>query len=93
MHTESSPLAGKTVKLKKDLAKIGGCNFIVEDWFDNKYVGGKSWMFSDGNPGALIYALRTAATGNMSVPLDDEVLYGFVEGHGKFLIHISEIDH
>lgn len=87
---EKSPLAGKTVKLKSTVgnwlhAKLADQLFEVEDWWQN--VAGKSWMFCDGNPACLIYALRSGKEG---LPTDDEVLYGKIGGLGH-LIHISEL--
>ena len=52
-----------------------------------KEITGKSWMFSDGNPSCLIYAMRAA---NDGIPTDDKVYYGKINGFG-FLIHESEI--
>lgn len=88
MHEESSELKGKTVKLpadKKSLGSLAGEEYRVEDWWDT--VTGGSWMFADGNPACLMYALRNGVEG---LPLDDEVLYGKVGPFGH-LIHISEL--
>lgn len=91
MHQEPSPLAGKTVKIKTGVKhpqypNFGGAEFRVEDWWDR--VSGKSWMFCDGNPACLIFAVRTASA---DVPTDDEVLYGKVGAFGS-LVHVSEIE-
>lgn len=88
-----SPYAGATVKVKGDSIKdpmsgaiLSGKDFTVEDWWENVY--GKSWMISDGNPAALAYAFRTGMIGG---PIDNEVLYGKIDGLG-FLMHVSELD-
>lgn len=93
MHKEPSPLAGKTVKIKAHVThpqnpNFGGSDYRVEDWNDR--VIGKSWMYADGNPAALVYAMRTG-TASHEVPIDDEVLYGKVGSFGH-LVHISEIE-
>lgn len=82
---EKSPIAGETVKIKPTVSKLAGQPFTVEDWWEN--VAGKSWMFCDGNPACLIYAIRSGKDG---LPLDDDVLYGKIGGLG-YLIHISEL--
>ena len=92
-HPEPSPLAGKTVKIKdgithQQVENFGGSEYRVEDWWDR--VAGKSWMFCDGNPACLVYAMRTGFS-KMPVPSDDEVLYGKVGALGH-LVHISEIE-
>lgn len=81
LHTEKSPLAGQSIPLPDT-----GTSFVVEDWWDR--VTGKSWMFSDGNPAAMIYGIRSGMEG---LPTDDEVLYGKVDGQG-ILLHVSEIE-
>jgi hypothetical protein len=91
MNHEQHPLAGKTVKIKD----AGACNgevaegqeYRIEDWWD-KATGG-SWMYADGNPAALKYAIR-AGTAKPGLPLDDEVVYGKIGSFGH-LLHASEI--
>lgn len=91
MHTQSHPLAGKTVKINdtgKDAtqsAVVPGAEYRVEDYWDK--VTGKSWMNSDGNPAAMQYAMRSAIAG---LPLDDEVVYGKIGAFGH-LVHVSEL--
>lgn len=86
IHASPSPLAGKTVKLKPEVAEqLGGVEYRVEDWWDR--VSGQSWGMSAGNPAALNYAVRIAAVG----PLDDSVLYGKVGWFGH-LVHVTEIE-
>jgi len=92
-HKESSPLAGKTVKIKSDVVhpqvpNFGGSEYRVEDWWDR--VAGKSWMDCNGNPACMVFAIRTGFSKN-SPPTDDEVLYGKIGAFGH-LVHISEIE-
>jgi hypothetical protein len=77
--------AGKTVTICADVAGLGGQQYRVEDWWIN--VGRESWMFS-ANAACFAYAARSAAA---KLPIDDEVLYGKVDGLGH-LVHISEIE-
>jgi hypothetical protein len=89
VHTESSELKGKTVKLPADKASLkdlAGQEYRVEDWWD--IVTGGSWMFAEGNPAALGYAMRSGMASD--IPMNDEVLYGKVGPFGH-LIHISEL--
>ncbi len=85
IHSEESPLANKTVKIKANVPEIGGMEYRVEDWWDR--VSGKSWKSSNGNQAAMNYAFRA---GRQGLPIDDEVLYGKA-GLG-YLVHISEIE-
>lgn len=48
---------------------------------------GQSWMFMTGNPAAIIYGMRVGVAG---LPLDNEVVYGKVDGLGH-MVHVSEI--
>lgn len=95
MHADQHPLAHQTVRLRDDIriehnlfGDVAGRDFDVEEWWDR--VHGKSWQFSDGNPAALIYAMRTGLAEHV-VPLDDEVVYGKINGLGM-LIHVSELE-
>ena len=93
IHPSPHPLAGKTVKIKKHIIHpqvpmFGGSDFIIEDWHDR--LMGKSWMFCEGNPACLVYAVRTGFSKN-PVPNDNEVLYGKVGAFGH-LVHICELD-
>ncbi len=84
----ASPMAGKTVKVKPAApwdGLVDGAEYRVEDWWQNVY--GQSWMIAQGNPAALIYALRSATGG---LPTDEEVLYGKVGSFG-YLVHVSEV--
>ena len=88
---DPSPLAGQTVKVNPVAPYenlIEGAEYRVEDWWQNVYGG--SWMFAQGNPAALIYAMRTGMAGVAGVPTDDEVLYGKI-GHLGYLVHVSEV--
>lgn len=82
IHTEPHSLAGQTVDIKIDGETLE-CR--LEDWWDRVY--GSSWMFADGNPAALKYAMRAGFAG---LPVDNEVVYGKVGAFGH-LIHVSEI--
>ena len=93
MHKESSKLSGKTVIIKKGIQhphveNFGGSEFHVEDWWDK--VSGKSWMWAQGNPACMIYAMRMGMN-TPSIPSDDEVLYGKIGSFGH-LVHISELE-
>lgn len=90
MNRDPHPLAGKTVKLiikepGPESTPQNGDLFKIEDWWQN--VFGKSWMSSDGNPAALMYAMRS---GFSDLPTDNEVVYGKIGAFG-FLIHQSEL--
>ncbi|BAH32997.1 hypothetical protein [Rhodococcus erythropolis] len=82
IHTEPHPLAGQTVEIKIEGETL---EYRLEDWWDR--VHGSSWMFADGNPAALKYAMRAGFAG---LPVDDEVVYAKVDIFGH-LIHASEI--
>ena len=89
MHTISSPLAGKTVRIKANathpqIPDFGGSEYEVEDWWDK--IAGTSWMDCNGNPACLVYAMRS-----VGIPINDEVLYGKIGPFGH-LVHISEIE-
>lgn len=86
MSRESHPQAGQTVKIRTDVAHLGGTEFDVEDWWIN--VAGVSWMNADANPAAMQYGMRSGFAG---LPIDDDVLYGKVNGLG-YLVHVSEIE-
>lgn len=82
IHKEPSELADKKVAFKNNKE----IQILIEDWWDR--VSGTSWMFSDGNPACIKYALRSAAA---DLPIDNEVLYGKIDGIGH-LVHISELE-
>ena len=87
IHTSSHPLANRPITLieNNSLGIPTTEIYMIEDWWDS--ITGKSWKTSTGNPAALEYSLRIA---NTSIPLDDEVVYGKLNGLGK-LVHVSEI--
>lgn len=94
IHQERHPAAGTTVSLRDDieikhnlLGNVAGNEFVVEDWNDR--VLGRSWMHAEGNPTALLYAIRSGLSEH-PLPIDDEVLYGKVDGLGM-LVHVSEL--
>lgn len=81
MHDQPHPLAGQTVST----SSYG--EFVVEDWWDR--VTGGSWMYANGNIAAMKYGVRS---GKAHLPIDDEVVYGKVNGNGfGNLVHVSEI--
>ena len=84
MHQKKFTLAGMTVTIKSGYFK--GEEYRIEDWFDR--VTGFSWMFAEGHPACMDYAMRAAVD---KLPTDDEVLYGKIGAFGK-LVHISEIE-
>lgn len=89
--TERPDYAGKTVALKDGLQHhqfpgLDSSEVEVEGYWDE--VAGRSWMFSDGNPACLIYAMRSAICG---LPTDDRVLYAKYRGLGV-LVHVSEVE-
>ena len=89
IHLEPHELADKAVRLKLaggDASDIKtGDAYIIEDWWDR--LGSGSWMFAQGNPAALKYAIRS---GVANLPLDNDVVYGKVGRYGH-LVHISEL--
>ncbi|MFJ4828463.1 hypothetical protein ACIP79_00755 [Streptomyces sp. NPDC088747] len=82
MHDAAHPNAGRTVTV--DMGD-GPVPYDIEDWWDR--ISGGSWMFAEGNPAALKYAVRSAFA---NLPTDDEVVYGKV-GHLGHIVHVSEI--
>jgi hypothetical protein len=86
MHKEKSPIAGGFMFIKSGVPELGDKIIHIEDWWDR--ISGKSWMFCNGNPAAMGYGIRA---GLDHLPIDDEVLYGHIDGLG-YLVHISELD-
>lgn len=89
-HEVSSPFANQRVLVVAQTRLHGHetkeAEILIEDWWD-KITGG-SWQDAQGNPAALIYAMRS---GLSSLPLDNEVLYGKdIYGMGH-LIHVYEV--
>lgn len=62
MTREKFRFAGQTVKVRNEIPKFGGADFIIEDYWQN-VTGGLSWMDSNGNPAAMMYAIRTGSQG------------------------------
>lgn len=88
IHDQPHPLAGQTVKLAvtaPDPDQLNGAVYQVEDYWDR--VTGSSWMWAEGNPAALKYAMRS---GFAQLPTDDDVVYGKVSGIGH-IVHVSEL--
>lgn len=92
IHEEPAPQSGKAYKVSVHHNTLGEGEFVfyVEDWWDR--LTGKSWKWSDSNPAALWFAMRTGMKG--TVPTDDEVLYGHLQSPGGLgmLIHVSELE-
>jgi len=92
MHNRQHPLSGAKVKLNdttKDPVRgmvMPGMVYRIEGWWDS--LTGESWTESSGNPAAMQYTIRVATSGH--VPLDDEVVYGHINGIGH-LVHVSEL--
>lgn len=91
IHKKPSEYAGKTVKLKATTVGMRGKLFEVEDYWDR--VDGKSWMNCVGSIAVLSYSIRAGVANNLgiAIPLNDEVLYGKIDGDGH-LIHVCELD-
>lgn len=91
MHEEAHPLAGKKVVLNArsadpvQSAVREGETFELEDWADKLFGG--SWMNHYGNPACMLYGMRAGMT---SLPADDEVVYGKINGLG-YLVHVTEL--
>ena len=95
-NTEAHPEAGRTVPLARhpdDLEGNGGPVAVqIEDWWD--HLTGGSWMYAEGNPAALKYAMRTGLGGGIGtdhVPMDDAVVYVKIGGFGH-LVHQKELE-
>ncbi len=88
IHEKRHEQAGETVRVTIDSPDHGEKthDFVIEDWWDR--LGGGSWMFANGNPACLHYAMRSAVKG---LPTDDDVVYGKIGAFGT-LIHSSEIE-
>ncbi len=78
------PLA-KTVTTNMQTLPAGD-DVEVEGYWDE--ITGTSWMYSNGNPAALVYAMRSV---DANLPLDDDVLYVKYGPLGS-LVHVSELD-
>ncbi len=79
------PLAGKMVTLVSRDPEYDGKEFRIEDYWENVY--GSSWMFAQGNPAALIYAMHSEFH---ELPTDNEVVYGKI-GYLGHIVHVSEL--
>ena len=67
------------------MAVVSKAHFTVEGKWEA--LTGKSWMFSDGNPACLHYAMRIVLG---KLPIDNNVYYGKINGLGH-LVHAAEI--
>lgn len=91
MHHTPHPLAGQTVTVMPTAplhtyTDTEPIEFRVEDWNDRAF--GRSWMYFEGHPASLGYALRSAQGG---LPTDNEVVYGKCPRGFGHLVHVSEI--
>lgn len=88
IHSNPHPLTGQAVTVDADLHADGPGphQVLVEDWWDRVFV--RSWMVADGNPAALIYALRSSQAG---LPTDNNVIYGKTPSGRGHLLHVSEL--
>ena len=84
IHDTPHLLAGQTVTISS--GNLQGQEYRIEDWLDR--VLGRSWMFANGNPACLQYAIRAAKD---KLPTDNDVLYGKIGGLG-YLVHVSQIN-
>lgn len=89
-HTTPHPQAGETVTVqfaggRHPQLPPGEYQYRIEDWWD--HLTGGSWTRAQGNPAALMYAIRAIVGG---LPGDDEVVYGKIGNYGH-LVHVSEI--
>jgi len=95
MHNEKHEKAGQTitVNLKAPIVMGGAAGrttmeFTVEDWWDK--LSGSSWMFAEGNPACMAYAIRAGVS---KLPINDEVVYGHNKDGGLgHLVHVSELE-
>jgi len=93
IHNTPSPYKGQTIKVAAfvrhpQLENFGGSEIVIEDWWDRVY--GSSWMFAQGNPACLVYAMRTGFS-KVPIPNDNEVLYGHTRDGLGHLIHVTEL--
>lgn len=63
-----------------------GETYKVED--EDINVFGKSWQIMEGNPAAMLYAVRSAMA---FLPWDGKVYYGKIGNSGE-LVHESELE-
>ena len=101
IHPNAHPMAGKTVKIKKEAEHFqdpdfGGSDLVVEDWWDRINEENKSWQDCGGNPACVVYAMRIGMNMGPSAPIqippDDEVVYGKTKNGLGHLVHINELD-
>lgn len=90
-HDSAHPLAGQTVTVtpSSPLFTYEGTEplqITVEDWNDRIFEG-QSWMYMQGHPASLGYAMRSVMG---QLPIDNEVVYGKCERGIGHLVHVSE---
>lgn len=93
IHPNPHPQAGKTVRIKPNVAypglpHFGGSEVRIEDWWDR--LARRSWMDCVGNAACLLYAMRTGLSPT-PIPNDDEVVYAKLNGL-CYLLHVSELE-
>ncbi len=92
IHPDPHPLARHTVTIRDGVTDncqhvvVPGATFTIADWA-GRYLRAP-WGEATGNPTAMQYGLRLIRT--TGVPLDDEVVYGHINGVGH-LVHVTEI--
>lgn len=92
---EKYKYSGKTLRIKDGSGMLysgndaSGKEFVAEDYWIN--INGISWMYSNGIPACLEYAMRTGLNRNYAVPIDDKVIYGKIGMIGH-LFHESELE-
>jgi hypothetical protein len=87
MSIHAKPFTGAGQTFALDAKGIEGAQILIEDYWDR--VAGGSWMFAEGNPVAMAYAIRSGLV-STGLPIDDEVVYGKVNGIGH-IVHVSEL--
>lgn len=89
IHEEPHPQAGQEVtvqlRVSPEAQAMLPMTATITDYWDRIY--GKSWMFSEGIPMALDYALRS---GNNGLPIDDDVVSVKINGRDE-LVHVTEL--
>lgn len=98
LHTEEHPMAGHRVtafvrRADKALGSVTveETEVVVEDWADR--VWGDSWGIQDGNPTAMIYAIRVGFLRNVepnAFESVEEVVYVKSDGLAM-LVHDTEL--
>lgn len=83
IHKTAHPLVGQVAEVVEGMFK--GEQYRLEDWWDR--LGQGSWKVCTRNPACIEYGVRVLLE---SIPQDDEVVYGKINGLGK-LIHVTQL--